>query len=459
MRLRKLNRTKRKSTWLYNVLWLRIRYSPAWSRWWSSLRLVLHKSRPHSQVDWNIWYLYVEVFWAAVLSAAAAFNATFAVRLGASDTMIGWLTSLPALFAVLLLIPAARFLETKSNRAPWIWGSLFIARLGYGLIAILPWLFATHGAEAIVGLLIAISIPSTFFGAGFNPLLADLIPERDRARVFANRNIIVSATVSVLTLAAGWWLEAAPSRRWMAFPANYQVVYAIGFVGAVISSAYLLKIRVPETQVIQRAQRAKTARPSLAQMRTMFGQNRDFVRITLNTFVFDMGAWLVMPLYTPFFIRELGASDGWVGLNSTLANVGVIVGYAVWRRWIRKLGYNRTLLITVPLAASYAFLVSAFPNLTAILVWGVLINLINPGINLSHFNLLLKLCPDERRASYIAVFSTIMNIGAFVGPMIGVALSGLLGIRLVLLIGGAVRLTGAMLFYLFRVRAVQVDIR
>jgi MFS family permease len=423
-----------------------------------ALQALLRPSMLRDRTERNIWYLYVEVLGAAVLSAAAAFNAAFAVRLGASNTLIGWLSSIPSLIAVFLLIPSARFLESKSNRAPWVWGSLFIARIGYGMVTVLPWLLDRRLDAALVGLLIAISIPATFFSAGFNPMLADIVPERDRARVFANRSIIVSAAVALLTLLAGWWLEAAPRLGWAPFPLNYQGIYLAGFAGAVFSSIYLLRIRVPASKVIQRAKGARTGKPSLVQVKTLMANHRDFVRITLNTLVFDLGAWLVGPLYILFFVRELGASDGWIGLNSTLANVGVIAGYALWRRWIRKLGYGRTLLITVPLAASYALLVSAFPNLTAILVWGVWINLVNPGVSLSHFNILLKLCPDERRASYIASYSTLLNAGAFAGPMIGVALSEWLGIRPVLVLGGVIRLAGALLFHIFPIHIQEGDI-
>ncbi len=420
--------------------------------WGGTTRIRLRGPKLQSKIEHNVWYLYVEVFWAAMLSAAASFNATFAVRLGASNTMIGWLSSVPALLAVLLLVPAARLLERKRQRAPWIWGSLFIARLGYGLIAMLPWLVAGHRAEAIVGLLIVISIPSTFFSAGFNPLLADIVPERDRARVFANRNIIAGLTVAVLTFLAGRWLEAAPHIRWAAFPVNYQVMYIIGFLGSMVSTVYLLKIRVPESKVVQRAPRQKV---SLAQVKAMFGQNRNFARIILNTLLFGFGEWLIAPLYIIFFLRHLNATDGWVGLNSTLANIGVIIGYAFWQRLIYKWGDSRTLLITIPLSASYAFLVSLFPNLTLILVWGVLINIINPGVNLSHFNILLKLCPEDRRASYIAFYSSIMNVGAFIGPLIGVALSKTLDIRLLLIIGASIRLMGALMFHVFPIRVAD----
>ena len=55
-------------------------------------RIRLRGATLRGRIDHNIWYLYVEVFWAAMLSAAAAFNATYAVRLGASNTMIGWIS-------------------------------------------------------------------------------------------------------------------------------------------------------------------------------------------------------------------------------------------------------------------------------------------------------------------------------------------------------------------------------
>jgi MFS family permease len=419
-----------------------------------TLRMMLRGAHLRGQTDRNIWNLYLEVFWAGLFSAAASFNATFAVRLGASNTMIGWLSSIPSLIAVLILVPSARFLERRANRTPWIWGSLFVGRLGYGLIAALPWLLSGHQAESLIGLLIALSLPNTFFGAGFGPLMADVVPERDRARVMANRSIIVGITVAVTTFLAGKWLEASVNLRWGAFPANYQIVYIIGFLASMMSMVFLLRIKVPESKVIPRAPRVKL---TLAQVKSLLGQNRDFVRLTVNTLAFSFGEWLISPLYIIFFIRHLEATDGWIGLNSTLANIGAIIGYTLWQRWINKLGYMRALLITIPFSACYSLLVGLFPNLTTILVWGVLINVINPGLSLSHYNILLKLSPPERRASYIAIYSSIMNVGAFIGPMIGVALSKTIDIRLLLIIGGSIRLAGALLFYIFRIRVPESE--
>ncbi|MGC9469595.1 MAG: MFS transporter [Anaerolineae bacterium] len=419
--------------------------------------------KTRAKTDRNIWYLYVEVFWAGIFLAALAFNATYALRLGASNTMIGWLSSIPALLAIGVLLPAASFLEKQSNRGVWLRRSLFVGRLAFLGAAIGPWIFPRHAAEVVVAILILRAIPMNFYSAGFSPMLADVIPMRDRARVMANRSIISSATVAACTFLFGRWMDLADTLTWAKFPVNFQVVYLIGTVAGLLSTYYVSRIEVPETGVIQEdketgAERRRPLASRLADVRQLFDgvkgmvrENRDFAQIIINTFVFDFGAWMVMPLYVIFFIRQLNASDGWVGLNTTVAHIGVIAGNTIWRRLVDRLGPARSLRLAVPMAATYAFLVSLFPNLTLILLWGVLVNLINPGVSLSHVTLLYTLCPPERRTSYLAIYSTVANIGAFLAPMIGVALSGLMDIRWILMIGGAIRLIGAGLFHRYRI--------
>lgn len=417
--------------------------------------------RLRSRVEQNVWYLYVERVWAAIFMAVMAFNATYALRLGASNTMIGWLSSLPALFAMIVLMPAARLLETKSDRGPWLRWSLLIGRGLFLGIAFVPWIFPERAAAIIIAILIVRALPMNVFSAGFNPMLADIVPARDRARVFANRNIIQSATMALCTLLLGVWLDAAYGIPWARFPVNFQAMYLIGGIAALLSTYYVSRLRIPETEVVRRPPRARKgdetsgavarAKARIAEVWSQAAHHQSFVRIVTNTLVFNFGAWLVMPLYIIFFVKQLNASDSWIGLNSTLAQVGGIAGHLIWQRIIQRYGNERTLLTAVPMAASYAFLVALFPNLTLILIWGVLINLVNPGVNLSHFNLLIEQCPPERRASYMAFFSSVMNAGAFVGPMLGVALSEVIDVRWVLLIGGAIRLGGAVMFHGWKV--------
>ena len=51
-----------------------------------------------------------------------------------------------------------------------------------------------------------------------------------------------------------------------------------------------------------------------------------------------------------------------------------------------------------------------------------------------------------------------MNAGAFVCPLIGVALSGRIGLSAALMIGGGARLVGAMLFYLYPIKGERPNL-
>ncbi len=435
---------------------VRFRWPGGWSeslrRVWAArprLRLSLR-----TRTERNIWYLYVEMFWAAIFLAAYAFNATYALRLGASNAMVGWLSSIPALFAALLTFPSARFLETKRDRAPWIKGSLFVGRLAFLGVALVPWITTRHQAEAVIWILILRTIPMTFFSAGFTPLLAEIIPEQDRARVLANRSIIQGIVVALTTFLFGRWLDAASRLPWAAFPVNYQLVYLVGSVAALLSTWYVGKVAFPAAEPRPRSRLTLRLPRSPSRVRAaatrILRENRPFVRLVISTLVFNTGDWLLMSLYTIFFVKTLSATDGWIGLNATLANVGLIVGYLIWQRVIEHVGYVRALRLAAPLVALYPFLIGLFPRLTLILIWGVFVNLAAPGVNLSHFNILIGLCPPARRASYLALFSSVMNLGAFIAPMAGVALADLIPIRWVFILGGAIRLAGAWMFHRLR---------
>jgi len=186
-------------------------------------------------------------------------------------------------------------------------------------------------------------------------------------------------------------------------------------------------------------------------IRRFLAENSSYVRITVNTFLFGWGAWLVGPLYIIYYLRQLGATDSWVGTLTAVANFSAMVGYYIWQKLIGRWGENRVLRRTIPTGGIFPFLVAASRTLPPILAAAMVDGLLMSGVNLSHFNILLKVCPAERRASYISFYTVMMNAGAFVAPLLGVALADRIGINPVLLIGGAIRTLGGLLFWLWPV--------
>jgi MFS family permease len=183
------------------------------------------------------------------------------------------------------------------------------------------------------------------------------------------------------------------------------------------------------------------------EVRNDFAENPAFVRITRNTLLHGFGVWMAAPLYALYFVRQLEASDAWLGLNGTIAAIGTIAGYSLWRWLIARWGEPVCLKRTIVLIGIYPVLVGLTPSLPVILGYGVLNGLIAPGTNLSHFNLLLSVTPANARPRFTAIYVTIMNIGAFVSPLVSVAIAEYVGLAPMLVVSGLLSIIGSTSFW------------
>ena len=400
------------------------------------------------QDDRSAWYLVIEIFWASFLSSAASFNAAFAIRLGATNADIGLLSSVPALLAILVSLPAGRILQNIRNRKPWLLGSLAIHRGSFIFIVLLPFLAGTglSMGPVAVWILILIGIPAHFFNIGFTAMLADVVSEDRRAAVFSGRQIIYNAAVSVLIFSLGRWLKLAP------YPMNYQIMFLFGIVTSFVSIYYLTKINIPEQVKKETTSKAISLKNELIRIRAALVETPAFGQIVRNTLLQAFMVWMAGPLYVLYFVKTLKADESWLGLNGTISSIVTIFAYMIWRKWMVKLGEGKTLKATIVLASLYPLLVGISPSLTVILIAGVWANFFSAGTNLSHLNILLRIMPENRRTEYTAYWTILMNSGAFVAPLIGVELANIFGIVPTLIGCGIFSAIGAFGFILWPIR-------
>jgi MFS family permease len=387
-------------------------------------------------IERNLRYLVIEIFWAAIFTGCVSFNAAFMIRLGGSNLLISLMTAGAALINAIATLPFAALLERTARRKPLIVGSLTLVRLGHLVLIVIPWLPGLR-AETMLLLVLVLNIPVALFTAGWLPLLAEIIPLRRRARVFSSRNITLGITVTICTFIFGRWLDLAP------FPFNYQLLYALAVVSSSLSTVYVARMVMPDSPV---SAPAEGPRLSLGLLREVAGMHRPFANIILNTLIFNIALWMAVPLQPIYFVRTLGARDGWLGLWLGLVSGGTILGNIIWTRQIDRRGATWALVRTTALSSIYYFLIGAFPNLTLILLFALLAGLINPGVELSHLNVLFEVCPAERRAPYMGVYITAMNVGAFFAPLAVAPLTDLIGTQALVLTLGVLRLAGAALF-------------
>jgi MFS family permease len=395
----------------------------------------------------NMRYLVIELVWAAVAIGCYSFAAAFVIRLGGTNLQVSLISSAAALVNALTTIPFAIFLERRARRWPWVVGSLWLLRAGHIGLIVIPFLPA-YQAEAVVILLLLVNVPVALFNAGWLPMFADVVPIARRARLLSARSIALGITTMITTIIMGRWLDA------VAFPLNYQIMFGFAVVASFLSTVAVAKLVIPDSQVV--------AVPAVThfnwrQVQPLLSQQRPFVNITINTLIFNVAFWMAAPLQPIYFVRELQASDGWLGIWLAIISGSAIIGNLIWPRLIERRGYAWVLQRATILSAAYYLLIGLFPDLTLILFFALLFGAITPGVEISHFGTLLEVCDPTRRAFYMGIFVTIMNFGFFASALVAAPLVDLIGARELVLILAGLRLLGALLFTINPVRVQSLE--
>ncbi|NLS78276.1 MAG: MFS transporter [Chloroflexi bacterium] len=391
--------------------------------------------------DRNAWLLVAEMFWTAILGAAVSFNSAYVVRLGGSNSLVGLLTSGPALMTILLTLPAARLMEWRGSRKAWVVWSIFLQRVLYLPIALMPFFVQERRAEAFVALFLLRELFLAPNHAGWNAFYADLLPGRRRVEVLAQRRIMDAALLVVAVPLVGEMLDK------VVFPYGYQIAYGLAFVTGMISVAMLFRLRLPEgaSASVQRAPATKQR----FSLRRVVAENPVFFRYTAIRVVYNLGMSLAQPLYIIYFVRVLGASDAWLGFRLSVGNVAILIGYWFWPRIVNRYGDLRVMRWMAPVIALYPLGVALSQDLNTVVAIIALMSLVTPATNLTFFNTSINVCPPERRTSYMSLYTTAINVTGFLGPLIGVALSEVIGIAGALMVASAIRMMGGALFSLF----------
>ncbi|MCK4451458.1 MAG: MFS transporter, partial [Anaerolineae bacterium] len=341
------------------------------------------------------------------------------------------------------------------RRLPIIVLAGFLQRVGYLLIALMPFVFRVYRPEALVALVALITFPTAMVSVAFTSLVAEVVPADKRAQVISTRSVLAATVSTVTVLISGKLLDL------LLFPFNYQLLFGAGFAASLVSLYYVSRIKVADAIVTDQQPRRKS--PLAARLRRFVQQpfdrlktplmnQRDFVRFSASAFVFQWGLYLPSALYAIYRVKNLGASDTWIGLLSMTQSAVTIVTYLYWGRVASRKGNRRVLLISSLGVVLYPVLTGLSPRVELLLLPSIIAGIFGAGFNLSFFNTLLEVCPQERLPSYVALNTTVINVAAFLAPLLGTSLANFLDIRIALFIAGGVRLLGVGLFYQLIVR-------
>lgn len=394
----------------------------------------------------NFLHLYLDIAWWGLLNGSIlVFLGVYASRLGASTFQLGLLTASPALMNLLFTFPAGGLLERKPVARVTRWSALTM-RIFYFLLIPLPVLLpAGTQVWVILAITLLMNIPGTLIAIAFNAFFAEAVPPEWRGQVAGVRNALFSITTMVTALVVGWILEAT------SFTTGYQIVFAIGAVGALMSALHLWLVRLPEKPLavepnnngvkdeLRSAEKAplKALRLQALRLDVLSGA---FGRLLVLIFVYQLGVYLIGPVVPKYQVNVLQLSDVTISQASALFWVAHFVGSLQSRRLSQRLGFRRLtgwgLIIVTLTLVMFTYSFQRWIYLAHSLIGGIGWAWIASGL----INFVLERIPADDRPSHLAWFNVINNAAALLCGLLAPLIAGWLGMATTLLLAAALRL-------------------
>ena len=420
----------------------------------SRFRIFFRSSRPvPKELQGHLIHLYMDIAWFGILSGTTlAFQGVYAARQGASPQQIGLLSAIPALVSLMFSLPFGGWLGSKPIGQAVFWSAL-LQRVFYLAFVFMPILLAPAAQVwLIIALAFIMTIPGTGLTVGFNALFAEVVPLEWRGQIVGVRLAILAMVTTLFSFLSGHLLDAFP------FPLGYQIVFAMGVIGAALSTLHLYFLMRVHSRPVKdplppRQERGETHRLS-QEIQLLYRQGLqnlhfniltgDFARMMGLMFFWHFAQFLVIPTVTPYTVNILKISDQTIGLATAIFNLMTFLGSLWLGQVIARWGNKKVTGLGIMGVSSFPFLMSLARGpalfIAAHLIGGIAWSMAGGAL----FNYILEKVPANDRPAYLAWYSVISNAAILAGSLVGPAVAAQIGFATALALYGCLRfLAGA----------------
>lgn len=397
--------------------------------------------QPRTQEDRNARQLYLNTAAIGVaVGGIMSFLPVYMARLGADSTVMGLLTALPALVATLSFIPAAMIAERRPDQVRLVVEAALITRLAFLLCALVPWFLPERSQSMVlVAIWSARMVFDSIANTAWTGVMTQAVSPRRRAVINGQRWALLSVVSAVSSAFFGWMLDMVPQ------PLNYQLVFLISFVVALLDPLAFARVRVPLMEIKPQSQ----ARGLGTRISEFFGpvlHEKMFLVFLAATILYRVALNAPAPLFTLFWVNDLHAPDTLIGLRGTVGYAALVVGYLFWGRSANKIGHRMVLTLAALGLATYPIVTALSPSAAwlfpAAAIWG----LTAAGIDVGLFDMMLGCIPKQRQPLFAAVWSIVANAAVFVGPLLGASLAEHSSVYLALIVCGVAQVVTTIPF-------------
>lgn len=373
------------------------------------------------------------------------FITPFALFLGASTQMIGFLSAVPSLVGSFVQLFSDRFITWWPARSKLMATATIIQACLWLPLLALP--FIPNSTILLIGIVTMISIIGMVQSPVWNSVMGDIVPSHERGRYFGKRTSVITLVLFSSVFAAGMVLNYAKGRNSMMI--GFMVVFFVAFLAKFLSVKYKREMYDPPHPLPE----PKTS-DFWNFMRNITATN--YGRFLMYMFILKIALGFSAPFFAVYELRDLQFTYLQFTLVGAVSILTSFMSLKWWGSIIDKYGSRNTLLVTGFLLPFMPLVWVIYPHFGAIFAVEALSGVVWGGFNLSASNFIFDASVRKNRASYVSYFNFFGGIGFFIGagtagwlsqtiPIIPM-ISELSRIPIYLLISAALRLLAAALF-------------
>ena len=251
----------------------------------------------------------------------SAFLVALALHLGASNTLIGVLASIPQL-SQLIQLPAIHLVrKVRNRRAVTVFASM-MGRSAWLLVAAAPFVLSDSASLAALtaGLLLA-SLLAGVANCGWNSWLHELVPRDKLGRFFGRRFSLATSMGVVVSMTAALFLDHLAPSLLADIRYGYSMVFFVGFLCGMLGVVFISKIPEPRMQTADEPLTALIAQPF---------RDVNFRNLLRFLSAWNFALYMATPFFSVYMLKRLEMDLAWVVGLIVLGRVVNIIFLRLW---------------------------------------------------------------------------------------------------------------------------------
>lgn len=346
-------------------------------------------------------------------------NNLFATSLGATDTQIGLVQTVPNVAAVLLLIPLGLLANRLRSSRTIPLMSLLCVAAGYFMMAAVP----TLGSFRLIGFFIALAFTvggPALYNAQWQNFFGDVVLPEQQNAVLAQRNRAMFALGILAPLAC-----SVAYRRWGGSTGVFQAIFAVCGIAMLIQAGVLSFIHPLRSD-------SASISASDSAWKPLF-RSRDFLMFFIPITLFHMIWQIDWSIWYIGQTQYLKLTEAQISAYTGIFNIGQLFAVDIVAKQVMRKGPDKLLPLALvgPMGCMAALLICTTLPMSARMpvfsVLGTVLGAPQCALNLCAVPILLRTAPKGCRSMAVSLYTLTMTLSNCFMPYLGVKIYTALG--------------------------------